>query len=448
MWLHCLPLSDESAVKPTLLVLTTSFYPDENAEALVNTRLVRSLASEFRITVLSRVGAASSISSLEDLLSKHCPEASVVRSRSVVFRSYPAWRALVRVLAGAHGADWFQYTSGALWTRRTVKRLLQHFARNPPSAIMSFSGFCHPAAVKLCSHWGAPLITVWNDPFPPCIVPEPYGRGMGPMPPPYWRRTMQNIATSTAIQVFVSSHLRDFMKRQLGSLPADRCFIIPHLAPCCPREQPVDHRFLITHAGGLLPSRQIDTFLSALRSFLDADAQRRKETVFRVIGPNAHLFIQKAQEYGVLDISEHLGEVPYATCTQYLHSSTVLLLVEALMPSSVFLPSKLADYVGAMRPVLAVSPRMGSVGDYIREFGGGLIGDVHSPSDILRALTELHCSWSRGTLESDFPTQRLRDQFSESAVTASYKALLRQNNRVSMAVAGVPLNGFDRILHV
>jgi glycosyltransferase involved in cell wall biosynthesis len=220
---------------------------------------------------------------------------------------------------------------------------------------------------------------------------------------------------------------------QLNSLSGERCFIVPHLAPCYPREQPADSRFLITHAGGLLPQRKIDTFLLALRSFLDEDAQRRKETVFRVIGPNAHLFRQKVQEYGVADVSEHLGEVPFATCMQYLHRSTVLLLVEAPMPSSVFLPSKLADYAGSMRPILAVTPRIGCVADYIREFGGGLIGDVYSPQEVSRALSNFHASWSRGTLESDFPTERLREQFSEAKVTTTYKELLRHNYGDSMA---------------
>jgi hypothetical protein len=76
--------------------------------------------------------------------------------------------------------------------------------------------------------------------------------------------------------------------------------------------------------------------------------------------------------------------VDYKTSLALMQSADLLLNIDAPSEISVFLPSKLVDYIGAGRPILGITPP-GTASRVIRELGGWL-ADPSDPEAIASTL--------------------------------------------------------------
>jgi glycosyltransferase involved in cell wall biosynthesis len=83
--------------------------------------------------------------------------------------------------------------------------------------------------------------------------------------------------------------------------------------------------------------------------------------------------------------------VPYLDSLALMRRQDLLLTIDAKltqMSESVFLPSKLVDYLGAGKPLLAVTPSRGASARVVREVGG-VVCDVADEAEIEAALERL-----------------------------------------------------------
>lgn len=102
-------------------------------------------------------------------------------------------------------------------------------------------------------------------------------------------------------------------------------------------------------------------------------------------------------------LEEHLplhGMVPYLDTLTQMKQSDGLLLVDAPLTStadSVFLPSKLIDYLGSGTPIMAITPEHGATARVLRETGG-VVCAIERPEEIDRVLEE---TLSRGRVPGE-----------------------------------------------
>jgi hypothetical protein len=96
------------------------------------------------------------------------------------------------------------------------------------------------------------------------------------------------------------------------------------------------------------------------------------------------------------------------------------------MEEGIYLPSKFVDGVQCQRPILAISPKHGTVADLLSHFGGGVAADCRSPIEVERSLGRLFESWQAGSLETTFGSETLRGQFCEDHVLALYEDLFEK----------------------
>ncbi|MCK4414012.1 MAG: hypothetical protein KAY32_10740 [Candidatus Eisenbacteria sp.] len=83
--------------------------------------------------------------------------------------------------------------------------------------------------------------------------------------------------------------------------------------------------------------------------------------------------------------------IPYLDSLALMSEYDLLLLIDAKLTrtqESVFLPSKLIDYLGSGTPVLGVSPRRGSTARVLSETGG-LFCDIEDSESLTKMLTRL-----------------------------------------------------------
>ena len=127
-----------------------------------------------------------------------------------------------------------------------------------------------------------------------------------------------------------------------------------------PKESPSrsDGKTVIKHIGSLYGYRSPKPLFKALRSLYLQAPDLLDNVCFEFIGyvaprmkSNADL---KALPEGLVRFT---GGVDYPQSLQEMSSSDALLIIDAPAKESVFLPSKLIDYVGAKRPIMAITPK-------------------------------------------------------------------------------------------
>jgi len=110
-----------------------------------------------------------------------------------------------------------------------------------------------------------------------------------------------------------------------------------------------------------------------------------------LIGSTPEEFLSPAFRALPTGLVNVLPPVDYRTSLALMRSADLLLNIDAPFKNSVFLPSKLVDYIGAERPVLGISPT-GTASRVIRELGGWVAApdDPEAVASVLeRALVEI-----------------------------------------------------------
>lgn len=415
------------------LAFSPSLYPDDNAEALVNTNLLRALSK--RGIAVDVVVRRATVLQPEGFQAYCDREGRLRQSKDRAQIPLSSLRGAARRVFGWHALQTCRYAREATWAYRASSASVRYSRSQGHDLAVSFGGFCHMAAVRWASRLGRPLVANWNDPFPPLIGPPPYGRGEEARIPSVYRRLLKEIGESASWHIFCSERLRRYMLRHLPEEAEERSSVVPHMARTaqCPPARPRGPRLVITHAGGLLPFRNVDVLLESVKRLL-ANGVPRNSLLLRAIGPNNHLLKRAASRYGLDDLLDLVDEVRYDVCQPMLADSDILLVVEAPMKDGICLPSKLADYVQTGRPILAVSPRPGTVADYLDRCGGGIAADCRSPEEVLAALNVLYNAWLCGTLHRDYGSARLYPEFCEDRVADSYVSVFRR----VLGVRGLP----------
>jgi hypothetical protein len=117
-----------------------------------------------------------------------------------------------------------------------------------------------------------------------------------------------------------------------------------------------------------------------------------------------------------------------------LAAAAVSVVIEATLPEGIFFPSKVADFVQVGRPILAVSPAVGTLNDLLSSYGGGIAVDCASSEGIAKGIESLFRSWQAGDLDVSYGSAKLRPLFSDETVLSAYREIF---DRIQINSAGV-----------
>ncbi len=163
---------------------------------------------------------------------------------------------------------------------------------------------------------------------------------------------------------------------------------------------PAANRFQIGYFGTFdwRGARTPEAFLRALAGFLKKRPEARPQTRFLFHGqwlPEHNAFIAELQLQDVVSLQP---PVPYQQYLRLLEESSVLLLVVSSQ-HSLFMPSKIVDYFGVSRPILAFAPRDSEMRQVLETAGmGAFASDEHdaaSGAAALERLWKLHLAGRR-----------------------------------------------------
>jgi len=229
---------------------------------------------------------------------------------------------------------------------------------------------------------GLPWIAHFSDPW----VDNPY---VG------WRgRTLRRnaelehrVVTNASLLTVTSSHTEALFRRRYPELPDDRISIVPHAwdpslypASTPAREGPV----VMRHLGAFYGPRTPEPLFVALSRLLQRRSDLMRDLRVELIGRTPDSMLEGAFRSLPDDLVRILPPVPYVASLELMATADLLLAVDAPADLSVFLPSKIVDYLGAARPVLAITPR-GASDELVRRLGGW-VADPLDTAAVERAI--------------------------------------------------------------
>jgi glycosyltransferase involved in cell wall biosynthesis len=149
----------------------------------------------------------------------------------------------------------------------------------------------------------------------------------------------------------------------------------------------------------------------------------RERIELRFVGPEDLLLKRHVDELGLAQFVSYTGLVSYEESLEHISEATVCLLVEGAFEEGIFLPSKLCNYFAARKPVLAVSPRVGTVAD-LSERGGIVRVDHGNIPDMVEALTKLVDAYGNRKLEQFEPGESLAAEYGPQFVVNQIREAL------------------------
>jgi glycosyltransferase involved in cell wall biosynthesis len=412
-----------------ILCISPLFAPSAGAEAFCGAKMVQALREDgISVTVLSSntvwSGAPIDDSRMWD---------SMGQAIDVPTPSHP------NLLNSVAMASRFQTPFYARWIGTVVDAAKTLHRAAPFDLIYSRSvpSVAHMAGFWCAKKLGLPWIANFNDPWIFNLFLE-RAHTLGYAAPAgtdkaypklsvlesrvqlFWlRRTLRNADLIT----YPCKGLHDF---HINMAKLDHAAdIIPHIGyRANGLSQQSNGQFRLVHAGSLgsseITGRSTKALLLGLKAFIESSADAASQATLVLVGPEDKDTQEFVRELGLEGNVQNVGRVNYETSLNHIFSASVCILVEASMDEGIFFPSKLADYIVCGKPVLALSPRSGTVADLASR--DELIRIDHDSEAVRRAISTLYAAFKRGTLSSRQPSDQLQAQLQGHNVAKKFLA--------------------------
>jgi hypothetical protein len=286
----------------------------------------------------------------------------------------------------------------------------------------------HLPALIVSRITSVPWIANWSDPMPPQKSPPPYGGGIHAKVSFFLNMYCRAVFRYADWHTFPCERLMKYYWQMAPELEG-KSSVIPHIAfrKFCISQNQEKNIFSLYHTGSIA-LRDPSVFFEGLKRFLKDFKPTKKVKVF-FIGDSVDEIRAKTHESGVGDIVWTEAPKTYEETQSRAASSSVLFVIEAKCDEGIFFPSKFVDFIQTGRPVLAISPRVGTLSDILSKNGGGIAVDNRFPDEISFALNKFYTTWEKETLETTYGSHKLLNYFCEDIVISKYSDIFFQLRR-------------------
>lgn len=281
----------------------------------------------------------------------------------------------------------------------------------------------HLAGLRIKRETGLPWIAHFSDPW----ADSPY-RGNWPFVPWLNRSLERNVVEKADCVIFTSQETVDLVMRKYPSEWRSKAEVLPHAFDpdlYMSSMEKTDQKIVIRHVGNFYKPRTPDVLIEALLFLRRMNPTMLDNIKVELIGRvESHFDLARIADEFPIGMFEIRQPVNYVQSLRLMRSADLLLVMDAPFDQNVFLPSKLIDYIGAARPILAFSPP-GTSANLVSRLGGW----VANPSDkcevaysLVEALESLE-AFDRG---KDWGNPEVRREYSATAVIDKFDALVER----------------------
>jgi glycosyltransferase involved in cell wall biosynthesis len=208
-----------------------------------------------------------------------------------------------------------------------------------------------------------------------------------------WTILERAIVTRADAVLFVTETNRRDFADCYGETVASRFHVVPNGCDLADFDgltaaPPPAGRFVLLHAGSLYGARNPAPLLRALRNAIARGAIEPARVRLRFVGRVGVTGLHAAvRDLGLEQVVEFASHVPRRVILQEMLDASALLVVQPVTTVSV--PAKLYEYMGAGRPVLALAEPGGETAEIIRRYNAGIAVHTEDEGAIERALIAL-----------------------------------------------------------
>ncbi len=378
-----------------LLVITHTFPPSKHSNAKRPHYLVRAfLDAGWEVDVVtSFIGVESD----QPEVIEH-PNLNIIRDGDPVWRLQGKLRkmrlgGLAKILGFAANGLLFPDFC-AIWARKIFRRIKKE-GRSHDRVL----AFVFPPSVLLSGSYGV-VDRRWVFDFQESVTPQfdRFSRKsvLQRMMLGRLKRMERDTLHDAGTVVFTADSNRlAYVER--GLVPAERTKHLPYFYDEAAFRSParISGRFEIGYYGNfdLTGARSPEIFLKSLAGFLRRFPEAREATRFVFYGAWLARHDSFVNELELGDVCEINAAVPYDQYLKRLQTSPVLLLIVA-KEHNLFMPSKIVDYFGSRRPILAFVPEGSEMGGVLESAGMGQYScesdDVTQGRDAISRLWAAH----------------------------------------------------------
>ncbi|MCW5977394.1 MAG: glycosyltransferase [Bryobacteraceae bacterium] len=254
----------------------------------------------------------------------------------------------------------------------------------------------HLIGLDIRRRTGLPWAAHFSDPW----VDSPYINKSDPRYPE-WRRQEAEVVREADAVAFTTEHAAELVMRKYPVEYRDKVHVVPHGydrdflriigAP------PENKRLRLVSTGNFYGARTPLPLLAALER-LNGERPLADELEVVLVGGNNLPYAGEAARMGLERVVSCRDSVPFLESLRIAGTADALLVIDA--PSdgaSVFLPSKLIDYLMFEKPILGITPLEGSSADLLRRAGCPVAAPEDTPA-ITAAVSDLLERRRAGTL--------------------------------------------------
>lgn len=313
------------------------------------------------------------------------------------------------------------------WGSDVVRRVLDHLDKNDfvPDVLVTFAQpfTTHIVGSELKRKLGLPWLAHFSDPW----VDNPFS--------PFDAKAKEqnlalerSVAENADILVFTSWETVNLFYKKYPAELKKKARVLPHCytasqhkANGLERPGPITVRYL----GNFYGDRSPRPLVAGLHRLYENDPTMLENARFELIGSGSGIEVDSmlgSLPNGLLSVRP---SVEYSESLDLMASADALLIIDAPAETSVFLPSKLIDYIGAAKPIFGITPN-GTAADLIVELGG-LVADPAQPNAVAAGLRQLLATvndrrWvNRNDLWGD---PSVRERFAANRVSREFLAIL------------------------
>lgn len=343
-----------------ILVLNENFEVNEASSGIVNSHFVNCLSQNHEVTCLHQTRNFDEVPWIDNVKLVKV-EIDDMYTYEKYVKLVPKVRALPSYLTGFSFLEQRKIKS---W-ERAIKNILQHEEFD----LIYVLG----AGIEFVQHFAMlrietiiPWIVHIHDPFPMSHYPMPYKKEENMI---YRRKAdaMERVFQKADAISFPSLRLKEWME-QFHPVIADKYLIVPHLdsrlqnLPTAEEDKLVhldQDKFNLLHIGSLLGPRDPYALLEAFILFISEDDEKKEKARLHIVGKvtREHQDLKKKSDVYGENVNVITKRVSYVHSVALQREADVLVLLEAAVKESPFMPGKLTDYIMAEKPILALTSR-------------------------------------------------------------------------------------------
>ena len=315
------------------------------------------------------------------------------------------------------------------WKTRSLETVSKYLEQSEfiPDVVVTFAQpfTDHLVGLELKKRYGFKWIAHFSDPW----VDNPFNSYDG-RTKNLNLRLEESVVNFADMTILTSDETVDLVFRKYSQSQRQKARVLPH---CYDRnlflsgDRKLNKQFLIRYVGNFYGNRTPRPLITALERLTEREPETLADFSFELIGDTVASLQSEISAIGLPEGLVSLqGHVNYRESLALMAESDGLLVIDAPSEKSVFLPSKLIDYVGAGRPLFGITPD-GAASDLIKRLGGYVAkpDDTDSIVSSLKDFLEFLRN-RKSSKDTVWGTEEIRARYEARVVAERFMELLRE----------------------